>query len=80
MTAVDEERILLTLPLLCTTQPLSANSIFAHPQVTNVAAHVQWLFQQNGDKLVLEPPLTGKPTMLNMMDKNDTPTVRGRET
>ena len=37
---------------------------------------MQWLFQQNGDKLTLDPPLTGKPTMLSMMDKNETPTVR----
>lgn len=45
-------------------------------KVAAVSNHIQWLLQQNGEKLVLEIPITGKPVYISMLDKSETPTVR----
>jgi len=56
---------------------LSSAASASHPQPHSPFALqvVQWLLTSYGDKITLTPPSYAKPTYLNMMDKNECPSV-----
>eukprot|EP00730_Choanoeca_flexa_P004338 TRINITY_DN11663_c0_g1_i1.p1 TRINITY_DN11663_c0_g1~~TRINITY_DN11663_c0_g1_i1.p1 ORF type:complete len:1268 (+),score=326.03 TRINITY_DN11663_c0_g1_i1:194-3805(+) len=63
------------LVVLCRTQRSNRGTNSHRDLLMGVEKVVQWLLTSYADKVTLTPPNYAKPTYLNMMDKNECPSV-----